>query len=90
LNGDRFFSIEIVVGRSTILREKLEASLEEKNGKVVLSLELEASLKALDTFFRFIYTGKLKETLDDDGVDPAWVQMLPELVDLAHKVSEQD
>jgi len=81
----------MITGRSSVLREKLRDSTERKeNGKVVLKLEVEdVALEVIDIFITFLYSGKLKDIREEEGdVDPTWVEMLPQLVDLAHKVSE--
>jgi len=83
------------VGRSSVLREKLESlekSTETKDERNLLKLEVEddVTLKVIDVFLTFLYSGKFKNTRgnDENDVDPTWVEMLPGLVDLAHKVSE--
>jgi len=71
-----------------VLREKLEESTEKKDDKMVLKLEVDVSLTVMDIFLTFIYSGKLKDIREGDGVDPTWVQMLPQLVEMAHEVSK--
>jgi len=78
-----------LVGRSSILQDKLEGSTEKKDERVVLKLEVEdVALEVIEFFFTFLYSGKFKDTRDPDGVDPTWIEMLPQLVYIAHKVSE--
>jgi len=77
-------------GRSSVLREKLKESTEKnEDGKVVLKLEVEdVALEVIDIFLNFLYSGKLKDIREEDDDDkPTWVKMLPQLVDLAYRVS---
>jgi len=68
-------------------------SLERReDGKVVLKLEEDAdvTLETFDLFLTFIYSGRFKETrTTPTSVNFTWVDLLPELVDLAHKVGNQ-
>jgi len=80
----------MITGRSSVLGEKLkDSTLKNENGKVVLKLEVEdVALGVMDIFMTFLYSGKLKDIRQEEEEDePTWVQMLPQLVDLAHKVS---
>jgi len=80
----------MITGRSSVLRDNLRDSTEKnEDGKVVLKLEVEdVALEVMDIFITFLYSGKLKDTREEeDDDDPTWVEMLPQLVDLAYKVS---
>jgi len=69
-------------------------SLERKeDGKVVLKLEEDADVtfETFDLFLTFIYSGRFKETRKTPtSVHFTWVELLPQLVALAHKVSNQE
>jgi len=69
-------------------------SLERKeDGKVVLKLEEDAdvTLETFDIFLTFIYSGRFKETRKTPtSVHFTWIDLLPQLVDLAQKVGNQE
>jgi len=79
----------MIAGRSSVLREMLEVSTERKDDKVVLKLEVDVAIQVMDIFFNFLYTGKLKDVRENElSVEPTWVEMLPDLVAHADKVSD--
>jgi len=76
-----------VVGRSSVLQDKLTESTERKDDKVLLTLEEDIALEVIHQFLTFIYSGRLKDTRKDSAsADPLWVELLPQLVQLALKV----
>jgi len=84
----------ITTGRSSVLREMLKNSLEKnEDDKIVLKLEEDAdvTLETFDLFLIFIYSGRFKETRKTrKSVHFSWVDLLPQLVALAHKVGNQE
>jgi len=80
----------MTTGRSSVLREMLEVSTERKDEKLVLKLELDVAIEVIDIFLNFLYSGKLKGVRKPElSVKPTWVAILPDLVALADKVSDQ-
>jgi len=66
-------------------------SLEKKDGKVVLKLEDDnVTSEVIDHFLMFLYSGKLKDIRKfETSAEFVWVDLLPQLVNLAQKVSNQ-
>jgi len=61
---------------------------QSQDGKIVLKLTENVTVDVIDIFLTFIYSGKLKDTRENEtSLEPIWVESLPELIDLAHKVS---
>jgi len=89
LNASKFNRVVkiFVAGRSSVLQDKLKESTERKDDKIVLTLEEDVALEVIHQFLTFIYSGRLKDTRKDSAsADPLWVELLPELVQLALKV----
>jgi len=73
------------------LREMLEVSTEKRDDKVVLELKEDVTPEVIDQFLTFLYSGKLKDIRQDIvTVDPTWVEVLPELFQMADKVSSKN
>jgi len=67
----------------------LKESTEKKDGKVILKLTEDVTSEVIDIFLTFLYSGKFKEARENEyNVDPTWMEKLPELVHLAHKVHD--
>jgi len=76
-----------IAGRSSVLRGMCRWSNERKEGKVVVKMEDDVSLEVIDHFLTFLYSGVLKggESVVPSG-RPVWIDLLPQLVRMAHKV----
>jgi len=57
---------------------------EKKSGVIKIT---DASVKVMDQFLSFVYSGRLKVKSKGKRENPLWVSLLPELVYVADKVS---
>jgi len=82
-----------IAERSSVFRGILRASKEKKDGKLVIRMEDDVRFEVIEVFLTFLYSGKLEDGERSSIVPsgrPAWIDLLPELVQMAHEVMNRN
>jgi len=84
-HGSVFQSLSLV--RSSVFRAMFsnKEMVERKEGVVKMD---DASVEVVEQFLTFLYTGRMKDSEGrEEGSEPVWVALLPQLVYIADKVN---